>query len=664
MANLFDLIEDTRVVSNDTWRPEAPPCLSGIHEIYLNWETSGLRWWESDLPIACSVYAGDRSWYLPWGHSGGGNLSESVVYEWAQRELPGKHITNINTRFEIHMGRVWGEKRGNGGLDFERMGCTVSDVGHYAALLDDHRLYMNLDSIIQDYLHETPMQRLDESRMASYSAGAAQARSRYNVESVKRLKEVMWPLLDIQNLQRVRALEDKVIYVTAEMEKNGAPIDIELLDRWIKESQQELNKLLWKIAQEVGFQVNPDSPKDQERVFRKLGLPITRTKPTEHKPDGNPSFTDEILKRINHPIIIDMRRAGALASLRSKYLVNTRNSIDSNGILRYSLHQLRAAKDENAEAGETGTVTGRYSSTKPVADAGCNIQQRMKATKQRVKFGYDEDDDSHDDEIFLIRKLHIAAKGQSVLSSDMDQAQYRIFAHFVNNPRVIKAYQDNPSLSFHKFMWNLLRPYATLTYRQQKDLNFAVIFGAGLTKMSLMMGHITQAEFEFIRSHKQWDHLKLKLTKEVKRIYDREIPEVKGLLERWSHLAKPKCDDRCKIGDFLHQHFKHQGHVETYLGRRGRFPDGNRLHKAFNFTDQGTEADYNKTKLVELYEQRKELGFTIRITNHDEVVGDIPDLESAHRVNKVLNTQSFQLRVPLTWGTAVGPNWADGEDLK
>jgi DNA polymerase I-like protein with 3'-5' exonuclease and polymerase domains len=657
MGSLYDFLEGTRVVENDTWRPEEPPCLDGIHEIFLNWETTGLKWWENDLPISCSLYAGDKSYYIPWGHAGGGNLDQDTVYRWAQRELRGKHITNINTRFEVHMGRAWGEKMGRGGLDFEAMGCTVSDVGHYAALLDDHRLHTNLDALIGDWLHEQPMQRLDESRMRSFSSGAAAPRSRYNVESVKRLKEVMWPELDKQNLQRVRAVEDKVIFVTCEMEKNGAPIDLELLDRFIEESQKEVNRLLWKIAKEIGFQVNPDSPKDQARVFQKLGIPM------EYTAAGRASFTDSVLKRVEHPIVKDMRYAGKLMSLRSKYLVNTKNSLDSHGILRYALHQLRAAKDENAEAGETGTVTGRFSSAKPVEGVGCNIQQRMKAARQRKSFGYDEDDDTHDDEIFLIRKLHIAKPGYRVLSSDMDQAQYRIFAHFVNNPKVIKAYQDDPKTSFHEFMHGLLRDYADMTYRQQKDLNFAVIFGAGLTKMALMMGHITQSEYEQIKNSRAWNSPKLDKTKKVRRIYNREIPEVEPLLAQFSHLAKPECDDRCKPGDNLHRLYKHQGYVETYLGRRARFPNGNRLHKAFNSVDQGTEADYMKTKLIELHERRHETGFILRITNHDEVVGDSPDAVCDHKVDDILNRQSFDLRVPLTWGTGVGPNWATLEDL-
>lgn len=665
MKSLFDSLHDSGDILStprSSWVPEAPPCLDGIQDLYVNFETNGLRWYHGDLPIALAIHCAKGSWYLPWGHHGGGNLDEATVYRFAQTELKNKRLTNVNMKFDLHMSRGWGEKLGGGGLDFEDMNCEVSDVAHYAALLDDHRHRFRVDELIPDYLGETPMPRLDESRMESYHAGEAAPRSMYGVEVVARLKEVMWPELDKQDLQRVRALEDKVIYAVVEMEKNGAPIDEELLDVWLKKSQRQLEGYLMELSKALGWQCNPDSPIDMQRAFQQLKLPIERTKGTITKPQGSPSFTDAILREIDHPTIKLARKAVKLASLRSKFLVNTKKVMSSGGILRFQLHQLRTAKDENSDAGEAGTVTGRFSSAAFIRDQeGCNIQQRMKAAKQRLAFGYDEDDSSHDDEIFVVRKLHIASKGRQVIASDMDQCQYRIFASYAGNEKVIQAYRDNPDMSFHKFMWDLIKPYADLSYRQQKDLDFAFLFGAGVTKMGLMMNHITAGEFDEIRRTKAYDHPKLEKTKEVKRIFEREVPEVKDLLELSMHLAKPECDRRCKRGDRLHQTLAHRGYVRTALGRRMRFPDGNRLHKAFNGVDQGTEADYMKTKLVEVREAVRSgnLDLILRITNHDEIVGD-GDAENARKLDEILNVQSFDmLKVPLTWSTGIGPNWAE-----
>jgi hypothetical protein len=229
---------------------------------------------------------------------------------------------------------------------------------------------------------------------------------------------------------------------------------------------------------------------------------------------------------------------------------------------------------------------------------------------------------------------------------------------------VIQEYKDNPKTSFHKYMHKRLSDKVLLTYGQQKDLNFAYIFGAGLTKLGLMCGHITQSDADEIYATHNWDHPKLAITKEIKKAYEEEIPEVVELMALSMHLAKPGCDSDCNLRDNLHRSYDHRGYVRTLKGRRMRFPTGQRLHKAFNGIDQGTEADYMKTKLVELHKARHETGFVLRVTNHDEVVGD-GDRQVAQRIDELLNKQSFpEMRVPLTWETSMGPNWADVKGLE
>lgn len=627
--NLFDLIEagGTRIIPNDDWRPEAPPDLSNIDDIYLNFETSGLRWWEDDYPVACSVYAGNRSWYLPFRHSGGGNLSEEQVYSFVQ-SLKNKHITNINTRFDIHTGREWGKRMGRGGLDFEEMGCTVSDVGHYSALLDDHRFHHNLDSLITDYLHEVPMVRLDESRMASYSAGAAQARSRYNVECVKRLKDVMWPMLTEEDLHRVRKLEDDVIFVVCEMEKNGTLIDLELLEKWVKETKEKFIQSLMQMWKETGLKINPNSTKDQTRLFNQLKIPFA-----EFTPTGHPSFTDDIIKHIDHPTIKLLRHSKKLASLNSK-LRKYQSSVDSKGILRYALHQLRSSKDEDADSGETGTVVGRFTSTEIVDGFGVNIQQVLKPEKQILTYG-DE---------FFVRDLHIPPPGLQYLSVDAEQIQYRIFAHEANNPKVLQAYKENPALSFHKMMWTNLKVHKPdITYKRTKDIDFAKIFAAGLNKISLMMEFTTKKEFLELREQKAGrDHPKLAKALEIVKIFAKELPEGDAQLRKATRIA----EDR--------------GYIKSIMGRRMRFPHKERTHKALNGRIIMSEADIVKTKAVELHKLRKETNFTLCFQVHDEFDGYSPNEESRKKVEEILNIQSFpSLRVPIRWKAKLGTSWGN-----
>jgi|TARA_R110000824_G_scaffold1386_6_gene7053 DNA polymerase-1 len=619
-SNLFDALSKEM-----NWTPLPPPSLSGISQLEFDCETDGLKWWEKDRPIGCSITLpqgvlpeGNTALYLPWGHQGGGNLDEAVVKRWAKRELRNKHLTGLNIRFDIHQFREWG-------VDLEAQGCTFSDVGHYAALLDDHRKRLNLDSLVQDYLGiEKVGKELDATRMASYHAGEVAPRAEADVWQVRDLRAKMWPLLDEQELQRVRQLEDEIIPVVCEMEKNGTLIDQELLEKWIHDTEQDFERCLWKIHRETGLAIDPGRTSDKEKLFNRYHLRIERT------PNGTPSFTDAILKALNHPVIETLRRAIKLKSLRSKYLLKYRDAVDSHGVLRYSLHQLRVEKDDT---GQAGTISGRFSSSAITRGVGVNIQQVMKVSKQMDSLG----------DKYLIRQLHVPESGLW-LSADAMQIEYRMFASYAGTPSVLKAYEKDPLLSFHKLIWEMIKPFKPdITYRQQKDLNFAKIYAAGIVKLARMLEFISEGEAEELRrTRASRGHPKLQQAVEVEGIYARELPEVAPLLRKASNLASER------------------GYVKTLLGRRMRFPHGHRLHKALNGIIQGGAADVNKKKLVELHQERKQTGFKMRFTVHDEVDGDIPDMESASQVSQILDRQSFStLRVPILWDVSTGKNWRE-----
>lgn len=602
----------------------------------MDTETTGLRWWAGDRPIGIAIRYGNKKQYLPWGHQGGGNLQEEQVKRWAQFELRGKRITNLNTRFDIHMLREWG-------VDLEAQDNEVSDVGHYAALLDDHRQTFSLESISQDYLGIGKLGKdLDKTRMASYHAGEVAAYAEQDVELVGQLKDVMWPKLTAEGLHKVRQLEDQFIYVVCEMEKNGERIDVELLDQWVKESQSQLHKLLLEIMLETGIgNFNPSSSKDMERLFQKLQLPIERTE------TGRPSFTSSILKtHASHPLIEKVLRAVRLTGLRSKYLLPYSKTVDrSTGIIRFSLHQLRAVKDELAER-SVGTISGRCSVTKVSDDEGFPMQGVMKPEKQIAAYG----------DQFIIRQLHIPDSGMLRLSADAMQIEYRLFAHETNSPRLLKIFQDDPLASFHKKTHEIfLKSLPNLTYRRMKDTNFAQIYGAGLLKKALMLDYISKKEWLELTQIQRVngyddprirDNPKLREVRELNKVYEREIPESGPLQKRAIKLATER------------------EYICSILGRRSRFPGGARAHKALNTRIQPSGADIMKQKGIELHQIAKSIGFKMRLTVHDEFDGDIPDLEQAKVVAELLNQQSFKLRVPILWETNVGPNWYELQDIR
>lgn len=567
------------------WSPSAPPSLSDISTVELDTETTGLNW-RSDRPIGISIaLPGGKSWYLPWGHKGG-NLDEETVRRWARAELRGKRIVGANIKFDIHMLREWG-------VDLEAQGNTFSDVLHYAALLDDHRRKCNLEEISRDFLNEGKVGGLDKSAMADYHAAQVHEYAEQDAVLVQRLRHKMEPLLHGEDLDEVVRLEDDVIPVVVEMEKNGAPIDEEKLAVWIKQSEQAEQRALWSIWRDTGVRVEPEKPTTLIKLFESLKIPISHW-----TAGGKPSFTDDVLKWTNNPVVERVRHARKLANLRSKYLLPYTEKIQ-NGILPYSLHPLRVD--------EGGTITGRFSAS------NVNIQQVPAVAKQIETFGGE----------FIVRELFIPSRGYLWFSSDAKQIEYRLFAHHASTPAVLAAYASNPETDYHALIGEILSRFKVFPRKQVKNINFAKIYGAGKAKIAAMTGLPRDESDEFVN------------------LYDRMFPEVAVLLNRASRAAETR------------------GFVRTLMGRRMRFPNKERCYKALNGIIQGSAADINKKKLVELHNERKNTGFVMRLTVHDEVCGDVPDLEAAKKVSAILDAQSFPLKVPILWDANTGKNWAE-----
>lgn len=459
----------TAPVVEPTWHAQEPPSLDGIDHIILNFETTGVDWAKGDRPIGVTIGTPDGllKRYLPFAHRGGGNLDEATVIRYLQREVRNKHIDNINTRFDVHMGR-------NIDVDFEAQGCTVSDIQHYAALLDDHRKKFALDVLAKDYLGGIEVPRVDERYMASYAPHEVAPRAEYQVQLIAELRNVLWPLLDKEDLQRVRQLEDDVIYPVVEMERNAAPIDMPLLEKWCAETEQIHSDLLLKVSQAVGFSVNPDSSADWQRLFAHLGLPHTEVTDSACRDcrttwndisitacpqcrssnvrNGQPSFTDKVLKATDHPHVQMARKAGKLASLRSKFLVAYREVIGDDHLLRYALHQLRV--DEH------GTVRGRFSASDK------NIQQVMNRDTHMESFGSED---------FFIRRLFIPASGL-YFAADAAQIEFRLFAHFSESRRLLDRYAADPTVSFHRIAEAMIKPFKSdIPYTKIKSMNFLCV---------------------------------------------------------------------------------------------------------------------------------------------------------------------------------------------
>lgn len=628
-----------RLPVSPDYRPDPIPELCGEKRIVLNAETTGLGWSSGDRPIgwAYSLPESGRRGYLPIRHAGG-NLPIEQVHGFL-RSINGMHVENANLKFDLHMSR-------EDGVDLVEQHNTFGDPAHYAALLDDHRQRFNLDQLSKDVLGwdvETttlgkhPPSITSEAEFKLLHAEHVAPYAVRNVEQVERLIDAFEPMIVEEDLGEVLDLEQQVIPVVVEMERNGTYLDLDLLHEWRAKATQQLEDKLWFIWKNAGVKVeSPDAAKSWLALFQARGIPITsRTAPSAAHPDGQPSFAEGAVKGIQDECVQAMREAGQLAGLESMFLGKYARAVRSDGWLRYNLHQLRTTRGEDDAM---GTVSGRFSAAGD-KHGGYNPQQVVAVEKQ-LERGWCPD--------YVVRKLFIPGPGeQCFFAADMMQVEYRLFAHYANDPSINAAYAADPLADYHAVVMMLLHTVApTLNRKLVKNVNFAKIYGAGLIKFAFMLGLITEAQmkqlramqnegdFEGTRSH-PW----LAEARRIMAAYDAMFPSIGPLLKRASKLAEQR------------------GYVFTLLKRRARLRD--RFNSSFNRICQGSAADWNKRVIVEAYKRRKELGLVMRLTVHDELAGGLlHGAASADALLRVLNHQYYDVRVPILWDMKTGANWA------
>lgn len=605
------------------WAPPEFPDLSDEPVLRADFETNGLKWWAGHRPCGLAVWAPKRGrgYYFPTDHLGGGNLPRERVIAWmtSPQGLRGKRVTNLNTRFDTHMSINWGP-----GCDWREVCRELGDVGHYAALLDDWRREFSLNAVARDALGPG-RQKVELPAGHAIHELPGWVVEPYAIEDVRLVQDisvVQSKLLRHMNLTRVRQLEDAMIPVTVEMEQNGSLLDWEKLARWETETEQALLRVQWDLYKLTGLKVEPTKPASCHALLKHCGIESPKDPET-----GQPTAAVALLKPMAAREEVRLLIRGMqIASLRSKYLVKygDQRRVYGEGPLRYALHQLRTD--------EGGTITGRRSSSALDSRAnpkyGVNVQQVTSAGKQKKALG----------DQWVIRELFVPAPGRVYVGADAMQIQYRLFADMAQNPDVIARYQADPrGTDYHATVQEMavaLMPSIRALVeagnvdqarKEVKNTNFALMFGAGVRKVGAMNGMEYEAAQVFVSSYK------------------RAFPEVGRTIDRYMRQAET------------------WGEVRTRLGRRTSFPGKERLHKALNAVIQGDEADIVKQTEVDLYAERKRLGLTMRVSNHDEFGGDLEDPGMLSELMAVLERPRIETSVPITWSGGTGANWREAK---
>lgn len=612
------------------------PNLSSVNRIALDTETTGLKIWKNDVPVGLSVAADGAGWYIPFAHESGFNFDIDKVREWAKDNLANKDIEMMNAKFDFNMLLKVG-------IDLESTNNRLHDIQHAAALLHPTWQQFNLNRQalmigkkkveLEGDLKKFPIHQRNSAAIAPYAS--------YDALLTLELADYWRSEISKAGMEKVLDVEDRLIYCTAAMERNGAIIDVDRLVVWQTKVRAKIIKNLMELYRQTGMRVEPTKPTSLARLFHVLKIKYPTTEL------GSPSFKGEFLKKhLNNPIISLCWNTIQLESLDSKYLSKYLKAVDSNNRIRYALNQLRA--DNDSEGALKGTITGRFSSSGGgKAIDGINVQQVFDDERQEKIEAVAE---------YPIRDLFIPENGLW-LTADAKQIEFRLFAHFteiaLKSKRLTDAYREDPNIDFHDFVGkNIMykgQEFTPALRKRTKNLNFGKLYGLGVRKLSKIYLNVSEEEGKEISDH-----------------YNSEFPEAREMMNYVIDLAKGRNTGKPD----------NRGYIRTMLGRLRVLTDQDiRYNSATQKEDlpyylllnaliQGTAADVMKINLLNLYDTKDETGITPRFTVHDEVDGDIPNVESARKVKEVLEQPAFdKLKTPILWEVAVGPTWAQCKDI-
>jgi len=397
-----------------------------------------------------------------------------------------------------------------------------------------------------------------------------------------------------------------LVPVLARMEEAGVKIDTAALARMSTKLEGAIEAKAQDIYRRCGLQFNINSPKQLGDVlFNKLGLPM----PVKYGKGKKISTAVDVLEGLaeEHEVprlVLDYRQ---LTKLKSTY-------VDALPVLiRNSSGRLHTT------FGQTGTATGRLSSTNP------NLQN----IPIRTELGRE------------IRAAFTAEPGHVLLAADYSQIELRLLAHFSKDKLLVEAFRRGDDIHTLTAAQVFGVPPLMVTpehRRAAKVVNFGIVYGLSAFGLSQNLGIEPSEARKFIDAY----------------------------FEKYSGV-------QAFIDTTLEQ-ARRDGKVRTLFGRIRPIPDINSKNTnqrgfaertAVNTPLQGTAADLIKLAMIridnEIQKRRLQSRMTLQV--HDELVFEVPEgeVEGMKQLVREQMENVHELEVPLLVEIGVGANWRDLE---
>lgn len=507
------------------------------------------------------------------------------------------------------------------------------DIMFAEALIDPNRKDFSLESIAYDYLGVGKTSNaLYEWGFKQYGGKIGSAQRANIYRSPPRLvgpyaeDDALLPL-KILELQEARLeeyglvdlfkLECRLIPLLIKMRQRGVPVDI-LKAHEAREDMLYAEELMQSTINKLaGCKLNVASGKQLAVYFDKAGLSYPKTD------KGNPSFTASWLAAQHTKeakLINDIRK---IKKARVSFIENAIIEKSINNKIYPSLHPLRSE--------DGGTITGRFSSSKP------NSQQFP----------------SRDEEFApIIRGIFVPEEGYTHwCKMDYSQIEYRMFAHFANDQKLIEAYQHRDS-DFHSIVGSFLG--SNIPRKPVKNINFMMLYGGGIEKLIAMLSDLN-LEID---------------PREFIKLYDAQFPAAKRLMKEISEQVQKRGETRTILNrrtpfDLWIAKHKNKEMEGLPYGQALRLYGANleraNSYKGLNYVLQGSAADLIKKGMIDAFEAGifDKIGVP-HLQVHDELNFSYhPDLHNYFKELVAIMENSIKLKVPVIMEAEIGSSWGD-----
>lgn len=410
--------------------------------------------------------------------------------------------------------------------------------------------------------------------------------------------------LEGEGLTEYNLFESDITDVLVHMEYQGAPVrtdEIGDLDVLLLEKMDVLEAELYAHA---GQEFLLTAPADKGWfIYEVLGHEPIKFTPKKQEP----SVAEDALQHYAFdPMVSKLMEWDDLHKLHSTYVLN------------YAKFVHRGRIHTNYK--QAGARTGRFSSNGP------NLQNVPKPDTDVGK---------------QIRGLFWAGdEDECLVVGDYSQIELRVMAHFSGDPTMCAAFDNNEDI--HQASADRLGTDRSIA----KNINFAIPFGAGPTKIAAMGGgkfSVATAK-KFYEKHKE------------------DFPRV------WAFI------DRTKVN--CHKNPEHV--VYTILGRKRRLPEINRPRstealriqvamaerQAVNTVIQGSAADLIKKAMIRIHDMLDD-DMHLILQVHDELVVTTPRAKADRCIaimREAMEGEDMQiLKVPVTANIKAVDRWSEAK---